>query len=82
MPPTPQKRNSADDISAYLTAAESELDIDGSGDVTALTDGLLLIRYLFGFSGDSLVNGALGTSATRTTPTEIEDYVRARVPSS
>ena len=75
-------RNSADDISAYLTAAESELDIDGSGDVTALTDGLLLIRYLFGFSGDSLVNGALGTSATRTTPTEIEDYVRARVPSS
>ncbi len=33
---------------AYLTtAAETELDIDGSGDVTALTDGLLLIRYLF-----------------------------------
>ena len=75
-------RNSAADISAYLTAAESELDIDGSGDVTALTDGLLLIRYLFGFSGDSLISGAVGTSATRTTSAEIEDYIKARVPSS
>ena len=75
-------RNSAADISDYLTAAESELDIDGSGDVTALTDGLLLIRYLFGFSGDSLITGAVGTSATRTTSTEIEDYIKARVPNS
>ena len=75
-------RNSADDISAYLKAAESELDIDGSGDVTALTDGLLLIRYLFGFSGDSLISGAVGTNATRTTSTEIQDYIKARVTSS
>ena len=75
-------RNSAADISAYLTAAETELDIDGSGDVTALTDGLLLIRYLFGFSGDSLISGAVGTDATRTTSSEIEAYIKARVPSS
>ncbi len=75
-------RNSAADISAYLTAAETELDIDGSSDVTALTDGLLLIGYLFGFSGDSLISGAVGTSATRTTSTEIEDYIKARVPST
>ena len=74
-------RNSAADISAYLTSAETELDIDGSGDVTALTDGLLLIRYLFGFSGDSLISGAVGTDATRTTSTEIEEYIKARVPS-
>ena len=56
--------------------------IDGSGDVTALTDGLLLIRYFFGFRGDSLICGAVGTDATRTTSSEIEDYIKARVPSS
>ena len=56
-------RNSDSDTSAYLTTAESELDIDGSRDVTALTDGLLLIRYLFGFSGDSLVTRVVGMDA-------------------
>ena len=38
----------------------SELDIDGDGESKPLTDGLLLIRYLFGFSGDSLISGAIG----------------------
>ena len=75
-------RSSASDISSYLTEAETELDIDGSGDVTALTDGLILIRYLFGFSGDSLIGGAIGTNATRTTSTEIEGYIKPRVPGS
>ena len=73
-------RNSAADISAYLTEAETELDIDGSGDVTALTDGLLLIRYLFGFSGESLISNAVDANATRKTAAEIEAYIEARVP--
>ena len=63
-------------------AQDNQMDIDGSGDVMALTDGLLLIRYLFGFRGDSLISGAVGTDATRTTSSEIEDYIKARVPSS
>ncbi len=50
-----------------------------NSDVTALTDGLLLIRYLFGFSSDSLISGAVGMDATRTTSTGIEDYIEARV---
>lgn len=41
----------------------------------ALTDGLLVIRHLFGFSGDSLVSGALGPSAMRTDPVEIAAYI-------
>ena len=41
------------------------LDIDGDGESKPLTDGLLLIRYLFGFSGDSLISGAIGTGAER-----------------
>ena len=44
-----------------------KLDIDGDGESKPLTDGLLLIRYLFGFSGDSLISGAIGTGAERDT---------------
>ena len=56
------------------------IDVDGDGYVEPLTDGLLIIRYLLGFSGDSLIDGAVGGDATRTTPAEIEDYIRTRLP--
>jgi len=73
-------RTSAEAISGYLSDADSELDIDGDGQSKALTDGLLLIRYLFGFSGDSLTAGAIGEGAERTTAEEIEAYIGDRVP--
>ena len=60
---------------------ESELDIDGDGQSKAFTDGLLLIRYLFGFSGDSLTAGAIGEDAERTTAEEIQAYIGDRIPS-
>ena len=41
------------------------LDVDGNGKVEAVTDGLMLIRYLFGLRGPSLIAGAIGTGATR-----------------
>ena len=53
MPQTVLPRSSASSISDYLNQTESEFDIDGSGDVEPLTDGLLLIRYLFDF-GETL----------------------------
>ena len=74
-------RTSAEAISSYLSDADSELDIDGDGQSKALTDGLLLIRYLFGFSGDSLTAGAIGLDAERTTAEEIQAYIGDRVPS-
>ena len=67
--------------SIRLTDADSQLDIDGDGESKPLTDGLLLIRYLFGFSGDSLVSGAIGTDATRDTAEAVEAYIKERVPS-
>ena len=73
-------RTSAEAISSYLSDADSELDIDGDGQSKALTDGLLLIRYLFGFSGDSLTAGAIGEEAQRTTAEEIQAYIGDRVP--
>jgi hypothetical protein len=73
-------RDSSEAIAGYLTDADSQLDIDGDGESKPLTDGLLLIRYLFGFSGDSLVSGAIGSGAERNTAEEVEAYIRERVP--
>ncbi len=61
--------------SASLTATLTTLDVDGNQTYDALTDGLLILRYLNGSRGDTLINGALSASATRKTATEIETYI-------
>ena len=40
----------------------------------------LVVRYLFGFSGDSLISGAIGNGAERDTAEEIEAYIEALLP--
>jgi hypothetical protein len=73
----------AEILASLETAKGSFGDIDGNGVVDALTDGILLIRSLFGFSGDALISGAVGDStttgavgdATRTTAAEIQTYI-------
>jgi hypothetical protein len=54
------------------------LDIDGNGAQDALTDGILLIRYLFGFRSPELCEDAIGPGATRIC-TEIEDYIESYI---
>jgi hypothetical protein len=73
-------RGSSEGITGYLADADAELDIDGDGESEPLTDGLLLIRYLFGFSGDALISGAIGSGAERNTAAAVEAYIKARVP--
>ena len=51
------------------------IDIDGNNAYDAATDGLLMIRYLFGFTGASLTNGAIGTGPARSSPTDIAQYM-------
>ncbi|MDA8950993.1 hypothetical protein N9H70_10105 [Pseudomonadales bacterium] len=77
---TDASRDSSDTIASYLTDADSQLDIDRDGESKPLTDGLLLIRYLFEFSGDSLIPGAIGSGAERNTADEVEAYIAERVP--
>ena len=59
---------------------ESFAEIDGSANVDALTDGLMLLRYLFGLRGDSLVDAAVANGASRSTATEIEAYIISLMP--
>jgi len=51
------------------------LDVDLDGEVKALTDGLLVMRSMFGFMGDSLTSGAVDPDATRTDAEAITDFV-------
>ena len=55
----------------------SVLDIDNNGVIDALTDSLLILRYLFNLSGSSLVDSAVASNAERTTAAEIEAYIIA-----
>ena len=55
-------------------------DVDGNGQIDALTDGLLALRYLFGLEGDTLINGVVAADATRTTAEEIEAHLETLMP--
>jgi hypothetical protein len=51
------------------------LDVDGNGTIEPLTDGLLLLRYLFGFTGATLTTGAVGGGCTRCDAAAIDSYL-------
>jgi hypothetical protein len=63
-------------IESYLAGLGTILDVDGDGSLEALTDGLLVLRYLFGFTGDTLTAGAVGTNCTRCNAGEIVPYLQ------
>ena len=72
-------RTNSETIASYLDANSGNLDIDGDGSTEALTDGLLLLRYLFGFDGLTLIEGAMGENAVRTSASEIRAYIELRI---
>jgi hypothetical protein len=69
------KRCSASAITSYLDDIAHFLDVDDNGEQEALTDGILVTRYLFGFRGPALVSEAIGPGCKRCTATAIEAYL-------
>ena len=68
-------------LESYLIDIAPYLDADGNGEVDALTDGVLIFRYLTGgFSDAALIEGAIGPSATRSTRIEITSHLDTLVP--
>jgi serine protease len=51
------------------------LDIDGDGQASALTDGLILLRVALGLSGSAVVTGATAAGAPRTTWAQVQPYL-------
>jgi hypothetical protein len=70
----------AQEIEAKITDAQDIADIDGNGTVDPLSDGLLLLRHLFGFSGESLVKGVVHPDGSRQTAEEIASYMNGFMP--
>ena len=71
---------SSQEVQEALTLALDIADIDANGEVDALTDGLLLLRYLFNLRGESLVNGAIASDASRSSDVDIEEYIASLMP--
>lgn len=72
-------RTDATELDRYFETIRPLLDIDGNAELSPLTDGLLLIRYLLGVRGDALVAGAVGSGAVRSTA-QIEAYLATLLP--
>ena len=73
--------SSAADIQSRINNLGEFLDIDGNDAVDPLSDGLLVLRYLFGIRGADLIDGVVAQDATRNTAAEIEEYLAKMVPS-
>ncbi len=69
------------EIGSQIDSLGMLIDIDGNGQIDALTDGLLILRYLFGLEGDILIAGVVAQGATRTTAEEIETHLLGLTPS-
>ena len=68
------------DIESRIAKLGALADIDGNGQIDALTDGLLTLRYLFGLEGDTLIAGVVAPDATRTTAVDIEAHLKPLMP--
>ena len=75
-------RQDPEQIAARLQNVPALLDVDGDGQRLPLTDGILLMRYLAGFNGQVLVEDAVGSAATRTSPEQIIAALDALRPAS
>lgn len=79
--PVHSTRNTAAAVESYLAQCQPVWDIDNNQQTDALTDGLLVIRYLFGFRGDTLLENAVDTlHGTRLTAEAVEHYLQALIP--
>ena len=65
----------AAEIESRFQNIESRLDVDDNGITDALTDGLIILRHLFGLSGDDLVKNVIASDAQRTSAYQISSYV-------
>ena len=71
---------SGEEIKERIDTLGDLVDIDGNGQVDALTDGLVILRYLFGLRGDVLINGVIASNATITDANGIDSKIDSLKP--
>ena len=68
------------DASTTVVATVTTADIDGNNRFEPLSDGILAIRYLAGFTGNALTVGVVDPSGARNTAEDIINYLDAARP--
>ena len=85
----PLIQSAVSDDARYITSSDIEsringlgllLDVDGNDRLEPLSDGLLILRYLFGMRGSTLIDNVIGPDATRKTSEAIEAYLEKMAP--
>ena len=72
----PNSPFSESEIVSRIENTMSYADIDGNGEVDALSDGLIILRYLFAIQDDALIDGTISPNATRTSAQEVVTYLK------
>jgi hypothetical protein len=62
-----------------LNSSHDYMDIDEDGSIGALSDGLMLLRYLFGFTGNDVTDNVVGVNAVRS-QNEIFEHLQRHMP--
>jgi hypothetical protein len=74
-------RTTRDAVKSFLDGGrESVLDVDGNGAADALTDGILILRYLFAQNGPWEFADALGSYAARTCRADVKNFLDQYLP--
>jgi CxxC motif-containing protein (DUF1111 family) len=74
---SPNSPYSDSEVVSRIENAMSYADIDANGEVDALSDGLIILRYLFGLRGEVLVADTISPDATRTSIEEVVAYLES-----
>jgi Calx-beta domain len=77
-PPNNALRTQPIAIVQFLDSMRPLLDVDGDGRVDPQTDGMIVLRYLFGLRGSALTNGLISVGPWP--PLQIETYIQSLMP--
>lgn len=77
----PDSEMTLEDVELSMQKTMSIADIDDNGEVGALTDGLIVLRYLFDITDSKLTKDAISPDANREAHQSIVDHLEKHMPS-
>jgi hypothetical protein len=72
----------SDEVQVAVEKALVIADVDGDGNVDALTDGLIVLRYMFGLTGETLMDGVVSANATRASSESVQEHIELYMPNN